>query len=146
MLLLMRHAEAELGLNDRHRALTLRGQQYAAEQAARLPAAPQRILTSPYLRALQTAQQVLKHWPASTLIEDERLSPEGNVDEALAALAQHWQTPLLVVSHLPLIGLLSQALLDGRDDNPTPFLPGQWQWLELDWPARSMATERVGQR
>ena len=73
---------------------------------------------SPYLRAQETYQCVIKHLePASICLTLDELTPETDPsacgDSLLAYCAQHKANSALVVSHLPLVGLLIADLCPG---------------------------------
>lgn len=67
---LIRHGESTINAgvwtNDPHSAsLTDLGKKQAEECALKIDYAPDLIITSPATRALETAQPIIKHWPAS---------------------------------------------------------------------------------
>jgi phosphohistidine phosphatase len=98
---------------------------------------PAAIVTSPYLRALASAQLVAAElgFAGDPIVLDE-LEPEGDPEAALTAIrkASPLASPVLAVSHLPLVGRLVHALV-GAD---VSFSPGTFVELaqEGDGPAR----------
>jgi len=117
-LILWRHAEAEDGSPDMERALTAKGRKQAARMAEWLDRAlPQhcRILVSPALRALQTAQALdrkFKTLPA--------LAPDSGAVQVLKAC--HWpdsREPVLVVGHQPTLGRIAALLIAGSEQDWT---------------------------
>jgi phosphohistidine phosphatase SixA len=109
LLYLVRHAEAAPGEPDELRALTPAGREVAralGEQLAgeRLDA----VLTSPLLRARETAEAIAK---ASGLEAeaDERLAPGATVDDVRAAVAGRGER-VAVVGHQPDCSLIATAV------------------------------------
>jgi phosphohistidine phosphatase len=107
-------------------ALLPEGAAYLRRLAAVLIAdgwAPKRVICSPYLRARDSAEIMRQALAPHVLVEMiDELTPESEPDEALRALADiaPLDTPVLVVSHLPLIGRIAQELIG---DDPG-FSPG----------------------
>lgn len=154
-LTLLRHARAEpqyAGQEDWDRALEARGQRDAAEMARRLQERhlkPQRILTSPALRAISTAAIMARtlRVPAGHVLSDERLYLASarvllTVIQELGGTAGH----LMVVGHNPGISEFGDQIGAERrlDNMPTcalytlQFDIGDWN--ELVW-ASGVATE-----
>lgn len=116
--------------------------------AARLEAegwSPAAVLTSPYARARASASVVVSALgvPIEPVVLEE-LVPEAEPDDALRAIlaAAPLATPVLVVSHLPLVGRLAQELMA---DDPG-FSPGTFVEIvrEGDGPGRLL--RRIGPR
>lgn len=115
-LLIMRHGEAASHSVDQERTLTDFGRQQAAETAARIADSawrPAKIWSSPYVRARQTAAIVseILNCPVE---EKAFITPEDDPGLCLNALLENQQWPLLLVSHMPLVGTLSTLLIDGH--------------------------------
>jgi phosphohistidine phosphatase len=113
-LLLIRHAKALPGEPDELRALSPKGRAAAQELGERLAAQgvkPTAILTSPLLRARETADAL-----ASTLgglVETtEALAPGATADGIRAAVAGRGDT-VIAVGHQPDCGQIAAALGDG---------------------------------
>lgn len=135
-LVLVRHAHALSALDahvqsDALRPLSPQGRQKAAETAARLKSMdlhPTRILTSPLLRAKQTADilsQALQ-CPAQTAVQLDGLYSEQTVKAFLLQQLQT-DTTLVVVGHNPNITYVNH-LFCGQVHS---FLPGSFSVLNL---------------
>lgn len=139
-LLIMRHGEAGPGAPDAERELTGRGRREAERMAAWLAErddlAGLRLLASPYRRARQTAAIVgealgLEAEALSFITPDD---PPRAVADWL--LAQPQGRPLLLVSHMPLVGALTGLLVEGRADRGLGFPTAAVAELEADvWAA-----------
>jgi phosphohistidine phosphatase len=123
-LLIVRHAIAfdrdqHRWREDAVRPLSPAGIRRARKAAAglkKLTARPQRLLTSPLLRAKQTAQILtdVAGWPAAEEVPE--LSPGEPVPAVLALLAKDRSKLTAVVGHQPGLGhLLAACLLGGGD-------------------------------
>jgi phosphohistidine phosphatase len=139
-LLLLRHAKAvpaEEPLADSARPLAERGQRDArrvGERLRRHDHAPQRILTSPALRTLQTARLVataLDHPHDAIAIERRLYVAEPAALLAVIAMQSATLESLLVVGHNPGLTELVHELLPrfDVDDLPTGAV------VALDYPA-----------
>ncbi len=116
-LYLLRHADAEnFVTTDAARVLTEKGRLQAAIVGGfllRTTTPPDLILTSPYLRALQTAQAVAACFPSVPLQEDRRLGCGLDPDQALEIIGEHEKlNSLLLVGHQPDLGHLASCLLN----------------------------------
>ena len=135
-LLLVRHAIAvERGtgsyVDDRARPLTPEGRKRMAEVAAGLARlfSPAEILTSPVLRARQTAEILAKTWRCPI----SELEGLGNGDHAatLSAAARRAADRVALVGHEPWMGELLSYLLTGDPATVTaPFRKGGAALLE----------------
>lgn len=136
----MRHGEAGHGVPDAERELTARGRREAERMAAwladREDLAGLRLLASPYRRARQTAAIVgqalgLEAEALSLITPDD---PPRAVADWL--LEQPQGRPLLLVSHMPLVGALTGLLVEGRVDRGLGFPTAAVAELEADvWAA-----------
>jgi phosphohistidine phosphatase len=106
--------------NDGERPLTDEGFQKTRQVAKRLYALSLRfdvILTSPLVRARQTADLLLEAKLAPTVQVAPELMPDGSLHEWLAWLA-HWRSPetkaLALVGHEPNLSLWAETLLWGK--------------------------------
>lgn len=136
----MRHGEAGHGAPDAERELTARGRREAERMAAWLAGredlAELRLLESPYRRARQTAAIVGQ----ALGLEAEAL-PIITPDDPPRAVAdwlleQPQGRPLLLVSHMPLVGALTGLLVEGRADRGLGFPTAAVAELEADvWAA-----------
>jgi phosphohistidine phosphatase len=119
-LFLVRHAEAEPGEPDELRTLTTHGRWQAQElgqRFARRGIYPEAVLSSPLLRARQTANAIAAK--AGVAAEpDERLAPGATADDVRAAVAGRGET-VVVVGHQPDCGEIVAAISGG----PAPDFP-----------------------
>lgn len=123
-LVLVRHAEAAPGEPDELRPLTARGRDQARELGGRLPR-PDAILTSPLLRARETASLLgLAHGLEPHV--DERLAPGASDDDVREAVAGHGEI-VVAVAHQPDCGIVAARLGAGE----VPFPPGGHCVIEL---------------
>jgi phosphohistidine phosphatase len=116
--------------NDSERPLTAKGERRMrriAEGMLALGLAYDLILSSPYLRARQTADlvaQVLKT-PEGVQLSDT-LTPEGNPRQLIEALHtdDHEQQDILLVGHEPYLSRLISTLLTGGPNLPVVMKKG----------------------
>lgn len=130
---LLRHGEAEpCARTDAERALTERGRVEARQSGARLAGyAPQAILTSPYVRARQTADLVSEQLQNAVPCETVAwIVPDADLREALLQLDRRTEQALLLVSHQPFIGELGGFLVHGHRGDPLPMRTGTLVELE----------------
>jgi phosphohistidine phosphatase len=117
---LMRHGtarepgEADFEV-DSQRPLTATGLDNVARIARalkKLDVKPDLILSSPYVRAEQTAAILAKEFDLQKhLILSELLVPEGKAEEIIGAIVENYIVDeLLIVSHEPCLGLLASLL------------------------------------
>ncbi|HYX89792.1 MAG TPA: phosphohistidine phosphatase SixA [Gaiellaceae bacterium] len=116
-LYLVRHAEAASGEPDELRPLTREGREAARELGRRLAAEgvrPDAILTSPLLRARETAAELAR--PAGLQPEpDERLAPGASAEGVRAAAGERGGRTVVVVGHQPDCGRIAAALTGGAE-------------------------------
>lgn len=127
---LVRHAEAAPGNPDALRPLTPQGRETARRLGERLrdEAAVDAVLTSPLLRALQTAEAIAKAVGA-TAEPTDLLAPGATGSDLLAATRGRGKV-VVAVGHQPDFGRIAAALSDA----PEPaFPPGGV--VRLDLPA-----------
>jgi len=116
-LVLVRHAKAAPGEPDELRALTPEGHEQARRLGDQLRAEgidPDAVLTSPLLRARETAEELGFGEPQPL----EELGPGATADAVRAAIAGHGET-VLVVGHQPDCSRITAALRGG----PEPAFP-----------------------
>jgi phosphohistidine phosphatase len=116
-LVIVRHAEAGPGTPDELRTLTPAGHEQARERGRRLREdgiAPDAVLTSPLLRARETAVVLALGTPEV----DERLAPGATPDDIREAVLGRGET-VLVVAHQPDCGQAVAAFTNG----PEPPFP-----------------------
>ncbi len=129
-LYLCRHADAVHveGLVDGDRWLTPKGRKQAhrvGKALARAEEAPELILSSPLVRAVQTAEGLATALGFAGPLEATRtLAPGGSLSAALAAIAEHPESPrsVYLVGHEPMMGEWASLLL-GRPF-PRAFVKG----------------------
>lgn len=145
----LRHgaAEAVHADGDRARRLTPEGAARIRELGQRLARSgwrPARVLTSPYVRAVETATLVLEAVAAPPRVEPcQDLTPDRDPERVAAALAARLAGDVhaLIVGHQPLLGRLVTAWT-GR---PLELKPGEFVPLEFaDGPALRHARRLPG--
>jgi len=122
-LLIVRHAiacppDAKLWADDSGRPLTAEGVRRARQAAAgvkRMARRPAVVLTSPLVRARDTARifSQVARWPQA--VECDALVPQGPLEEVLEALRRHGGKAgrIAVVGHQPHLGRLLAYCLRG---------------------------------
>jgi phosphohistidine phosphatase len=128
-LYLVRHAEAERGDPDELRRLTPAGREAARALGRRLASEgvkPDAVLTSPLLRARETAEQIARATHADVEPVDA-LAPGATADDVTDALTGRGQT-VVVVGHQPDCGQIAAALTRGPEP---PFPPAGSAVIEL---------------
>jgi phosphohistidine phosphatase len=116
-LVLVRHAEAAPGDPDELRALTPEGHEQARRLGERLRAEgiePDAVLTSPLLRARETAVELGFGEPQPL----DELRPGATPDDVRSAIAERGET-IVVVGHQPDCSRITAALRGG----PEPAFP-----------------------
>jgi phosphohistidine phosphatase len=97
---LVRHAEAAPGSRDELRPLTPGGRAAARELGTRLAAdrvRPDAVLSSPLLRARQTAAELARALAADPET-DERLAPGADADALRAAVAERGDAVVVIAT------------------------------------------------
>jgi phosphohistidine phosphatase len=126
---LCRHAKAAPGEPDEARELTGKGRRQAEELGERLAAAaepPVLVLTSPLVRARQTAEAIAEATGAPVRL-DRRLAPGATLAGLRQAVADA-EGPVAAVGHQP---DCSQIALAASGVDPG-FSPGAMATLDLD--------------
>jgi phosphohistidine phosphatase len=140
----LRHGEAvRNAADDPGRALTERGAQHAHAAGiwlATITSADLRVLASPYVRAQQTAQQVLQSFPGKTLTTMDWLVPDLNPLDVVTELAKISDGELLLVSHQPLVSALTGLLVAADYRAGPPMETASLAELSLPIIAPGMAT------
>jgi phosphohistidine phosphatase len=128
-LVIVRHAEAASGEPDELRPLTAQGREAAralGQRLARDGFRPDAVLTSPLLRARETAQELAR--PTGVEPEpDERLAPGATAEGVRAAVQERGET-VVVVGHQPDCSKIAAALSGGEEP---VFPPGAMLTIEL---------------
>jgi phosphohistidine phosphatase len=120
-LYLVRHAEAAGGEPDELRPLTPAGREQARSLGERLRNSgvrPDAILTSPLLRARETAA-VLGRELGAEVVPDERLAPGATADAVTSALGGRGET-VIVVGHQPDCSRIAATLTGGPEPDFRP--------------------------
>src|SRR5688572_14256674 len=136
---ILRHAEAEPSgpEGDASRELTPSGRRRAADVGRELAARglrPARVVTSPYVRARETA--VLAADAAAPGLEpeeDERLEPGMDAEGAARAILAEGRLPALLVGHNPDLGELVFAF------SGAPVAMRKGMLVRLEFPLRGKA-------
>lgn len=129
LLFLVRHAHAKKGEPDEVRPLSKRGREEAkalARQLAGHATPPALVLTSPLVRALQTAERIAKETGVELRV-DERLVP-GMTPELLREALEEAGSPVAVVGHQP---DMSEVAFELTGEDPG-FPTGGVAEIELD--------------
>jgi phosphohistidine phosphatase len=114
-LVIVRHAKAAPGSPDELRPLTAEGREQARLLGERLrPLTPDAVVTSPLLRARQTAAALGLGEPEI----DDRLAPGATAEDVRAAAEERGET-VVVVGHQPDCGRAAATLAGG----PEPAFP-----------------------
>jgi phosphohistidine phosphatase len=119
-LYLVRHAEAAAGEPDELRRLTANGRRQARELGARLAAegaSGAAVLTSPLLRARETAEEIARALGTEPT-PDERLAPGATANDVRAAIVGHGGA-VVAIAHQPDCGRVAAELTGG----PEPPFP-----------------------
>ena len=109
--------DAKPGEPDSARALTGEGRKKLSsvlERASKAGVAPAVILTSPYLRAKQTARMAAQAFGReNSVVETSALVPSGSPELVWDEISEYRsEEQLMVVGHEPLLGELVSYLLD----------------------------------
>jgi phosphohistidine phosphatase len=109
--------DAKPGEPDSSRALTAEGRKKLAsvlDRAKKAGVAPAVILSSPYLRAKQTARMAAQAFGCeNSVIETSALVPSGSPELVWDEISEYRsEEQLMVVGHEPLLGELVSYLLD----------------------------------
>lgn len=142
----MRHGEASFhAKTDNERPLTEQGHQMAFEQGMKLgnifnnqQVKLDKVLVSPYLRAQQTMQNVLKGIQAVSSVQSfaniqetwDGITPSGDPDvvvDYLHFLREEGAKNVLIISHLPLVFDLVYALTK-QNVNFYPAVIAEIEW------------------
>ena len=125
-LFLVRHAHSDPGEPDELRPLSAKGRVQAREVGERLvAAAPELVVSSPLLRARETAAAIAQATGSSVRVDD-RLGPGATAGDLLAVVAG--STTAVAVGHQPDCSEIAVAL-SGRDPG---FPPAGVAELDLD--------------
>jgi phosphohistidine phosphatase len=123
--------------SDGERPLTPKGikrMRKAAKGLLSLRVSFDRVLTSPLLRARQTAQVITEVLDAEERLQEiPELAPERSVQELVTRLADYGdETRILLVGHQPLLGETASFLLSRNKMTGIPLKKGGLCCLEID--------------
>jgi phosphohistidine phosphatase len=142
---LVRHAIAEergpQWPDDSLRPLTERGRRRFARAAsgfAQLEGAPDRILTSPLVRARQTAELLSQACDAAPVDTAEALAPGQPATAILGTLRRLRADRVALVGHEPDLGELAAGLLGAA--RPVPFKKGGICRIDVEWHGEAEGT------
>jgi phosphohistidine phosphatase len=135
-LYLVRHASAEEpGTRaDADRRLTDRGRResrHVGEGLKTLGARPVRILSSPFIRARETADAIASELSMAVEVRDA-LASGASPDDLLREVRDPGGEEVLLVAHQPELGALAALLLTGGPVATLSFRPGSVCCLDLD--------------
>ena len=140
--LVIRHAKAVphgSGVSDAERALTSEGERRfraAAKELAQLVPRPDALLTSPLLRARQTAALVAAAWGDIEPVPEAALASES-VAGILAAIDLYPRgATVALVGHEPTVSALVAELVGVRTGEAVAFEPGAAALIEITSVAR----------
>jgi len=139
-LLILRHGDAEAGSPDCYRQLSAYGRDQVHRQALkhqRDAAAIELVVSSPYTRAAQTAEIFSKTINHNRIDWLDDLTPQGDLRAIEEFLQQTEAQHVLLVGHLPLLGLLIDYL---TGDKGASMGTGNLASLSMDYPAQGLAT------
>jgi len=128
----MRHGEAGWHREDRERSLTEAGRdmvQRTGHHIAESPLYPACIWTSPYLRARQTAAILAGILDCPVEVKPF-ITPDDDPAACMDALLAYPEPSLMLVSHMPFVGVLSTLLVEGHRQG-MPFLTAQALFLDM---------------
>lgn len=133
-LYIARHAHAENGVPDSERKLSQRGRDYLSEQIQYWKTKIEQIdiiLTSPYKRALETAEIIHKRFNVKhELIMDLSLQPIMNIPDVINTLSSFSVNNILIVGHMPDVADLTSLLLSSNNIE-LAFNPGTIAAIEF---------------
>ncbi|MCA8864990.1 MULTISPECIES: phosphohistidine phosphatase SixA [unclassified Halomonas] len=151
--LIMRHGEAAPGYPDQSRRLTPQGKleaekmaRWLAERVAAGELGMPRIYASPYARAQQTGQRLCEALGA--LLETLNFITPDDAPGAVSdwLLEQPEGAPIILVSHMPLVGELVGLLVEGSPAQGVGFPTAAIAELEAEvWAAGCAQLKRFTQ-
>lgn len=143
-LYVLRHGEAVESpyYHDTQRPLTDLGKRQVLRtaQVLRREKKPvELILTSPLVRARETAEIVHQQIPSASVLTIEALVPGGNLRDLLAAINGHKAEALLMVGHEPQLSALISVLTAGDEHFRVEMKKSSLARLETPIPAKKGA-------
>jgi len=135
------------GISDEARPLTEEGREkmiLAVRGMKRLGVEFEALLSSPLLRAVQTAELVKHNLPFKGPLEiEEELEPSGTLRAMLRKLASREEQSFLLVGHEPMLGSWIRSLLDCGRGSSLVLKKGSLCHLVLDRPEPGSASALI---
>ena len=116
IIVLIRHGKAEEkrpGVNDSERSLTEEGIKDVIYLSSLIPYTPEVIYSSPYKRAVETAEIIAKELGGVEVRPDWRLEPEAASVDSLREIGLDKYSTVFVVGHAPSIDEIGRYLIGG---------------------------------
>jgi phosphohistidine phosphatase len=130
----LRHGEAGVAASDTDRALTEIGSRDSSNIASlcrRSLITFTHVLTSPILRAKQTAVLAIAHQPAITMEESEFLTPNADPKNLIQFLRSFTtESHILCVTHEPFAGTCISSLISGTESSQIVMKPASMACVE----------------
>lgn len=156
-IVIMRHGQAEAyASSDEARRLTSRGEAdalAAGKTLTELGLSFDAVWVSPYQRAQQTADQVLRSVEARERETYSTITPESSPAQFITQLGQSDYQQLLIVSHNPFVSSLIGLMSEGAERYGPPMSPASMACLsaedvlvgccELEWLRHGPLFEKV---
>jgi phosphohistidine phosphatase len=149
-LYLIRHGDAvplgEQGIeDDAERPLTEIGHKQARDVGKGLRARDikfDKIVTSPLVRARETAEEILKAWPepAPELIVCDDLVPDGKPKRAARFIRDVKGERVGIVGHMPQLGVMAAWLIGGNKDTQIDLAKAGVAYVTCDTPRKGCGT------
>lgn len=138
---ILRHGQAEAyQANDSVRRLVDKGiddTHQIISSNIQILSSVQKIVASPYIRAQETATIAARLLNIESIFNTSLLEPEASFQELFSFLEGFAETEMLLVSHLPLVGVLANRLC-GFEENRIQFNTSSLVGIECDFPANGM--------
>ena len=135
-IVIMRHGQADAyASSDEARCLTARGQAdalAAGQTLAKQGLVFDAVWVSPYRRAQQTADQVLRSIEIAERETNNSITPDSSPERFIAQLTAADYNNLLLVSHNPFVSSLIGLLCDGAGRYGPPMSPASMAMLTAD--------------
>ncbi len=138
----MRHGQAEpVATSDAARQLTEKGRWQAKQTAIKLQAhgvVPDRIISSPYIRAMQTATTSAAIWNIAAIEKNSAFTPDDDPRVAIEKLPE--TGTVLLVSHMPLVSYMTGLLTDADPYAGLRFSTASAAVIDMNYPAAGLGT------
>ena len=134
-LLLLRHGDAlSVGFEDADRPLSTLGEEQAllaARTLQRFDAIPRLIVSSPYVRAVKTAELVSSELQVGNVQVSDHLLPGADRDRTLSLLTTNPADRILLVGHEPHLRILLAFLVGASEASGIALRKGALASLDL---------------